>query len=64
MPQNDKKSNAGSEAPIAAGGGVTVPIFAKREPYEALDDLMCVVESLCPRWPPRGIFRDAGKFRL
>ncbi|MGD9597390.1 MAG: hypothetical protein AB7G76_03345 [Steroidobacteraceae bacterium] len=26
---------------------------AERDPYEALDDLMCVLEELCPRWPPR-----------
>ncbi|MEZ5532117.1 MAG: hypothetical protein R3E69_07020 [Steroidobacteraceae bacterium] len=24
----------------------------ERDPYEALEDLMCVVEELCPRWPP------------
>jgi hypothetical protein len=23
------------------------------DPYAALDDLMCVIESLCPVWPVR-----------
>ena len=59
-----QKSTSGSEAPLAAAGGVTVPISSEREPYEVLDDLMSVVEALCPRWPPRGIFRGTGKFLL
>jgi hypothetical protein len=31
---------------------------------EALDDLMSVMEALCPVWPLRGTFRDNGKFLL
>ena len=64
MPRNDQKSSSGSEAPLAAGGGVTVPISSEREPYEVLDDLMSVVEALCPRWPPRENFRETDKFLL
>jgi hypothetical protein len=45
-------------------GGVTGAAVSEREPYEALDDLMCVVEALCPQWPPRGIFQGSGKFLL
>ncbi len=51
-------------APLAASGGVIVIARSEREPYEALDDLMCVVEALCPIWPVRGTFRDTGKFLL
>jgi hypothetical protein len=30
---------------------------ADRDPYRALDDLMEVLEVLCPRWPPRPVAR-------
>lgn len=26
---------------------------ANEDPFQALDDLMVVVEALCPTWPPR-----------
>ncbi len=51
-------------APLSGSGGVTVSVNAEREPYEALDDLMCVVEAFCPVWPERGIFRSGGLFLL
>lgn len=51
-------------APLAASGGVVVIPRSEREPYEALDDLMSVVEAFCPIWPLRGTFRDTGKFLL
>ncbi len=37
-----------------------------RDPFEALDDLMQVVEALCPRWPERESFGDtaASVFKL
>jgi hypothetical protein len=50
--------------PLAASGGVVVIPRSEREPYEALDDLMSVVEAICPIWPLRGTFRDNGKFLL
>lgn len=28
-----------------------------RDPFEALDDLMCVIEELCPAWPERPTFQ-------
>jgi hypothetical protein len=43
--------------PIAADGGIAhVPAVAGRDPFEALDDLMTVIEALCPVWPDREIF--------
>jgi hypothetical protein len=35
-------------APIAGAGGVVTTAHSEREPFEALDDLMSVVEALCP----------------
>jgi hypothetical protein len=35
--------------PFAADGGIThVPAAINRDPFEALDDLMTVIEALCP----------------
>jgi len=46
-----------SEQPLAGEGGITTSPVSKRDPYEALDDLMVVVEALCPRWPSRDTFK-------
>lgn len=34
------------------------------DPYEALDDLMCVIEELCPRWPAQPTGIDGSKLLL
>jgi hypothetical protein len=36
----------------------------KRDPFEALDDLMVVIEALCPKWPPRETFSSSSIFLL
>jgi hypothetical protein len=64
MPQSDQESTTKPIAPLAGAGGIVVPVERSREPYEALDDLMSVVEAFCPRWPPRGIFRSTDRFLL
>jgi len=46
-----------SEQPLAGEGGITTSPISTRDPYEALDDLMVVVEALCPRWPSRDTFK-------
>jgi hypothetical protein len=51
------------EAPIAGEGGVAAPFLDQRDPYQALDELMVVVEALCPTWPPRTA-TAAGVFKL
>lgn len=58
--------NLTANSPLAGpdAGGVAVAADSEREPYEALDDLMSVVEALCPQWPPRGIFQGSEKFLL
>jgi len=38
-----------------------------RSPFDAfaaLDDLMCVVEALCPVWPAKPVTADRGSYRL
>ena len=50
--------------PLVASGGIVATVTSEREPYEALDDLMSVIEALCPRWPPREISSGLGKFLL
>jgi hypothetical protein len=50
--------------PLSAGGGLSSPPTDSRDPFEALDDLMQVVEALCPTWPERPLFPDSGEFKL
>ncbi|HVA54795.1 MAG TPA: hypothetical protein VNI53_03205 [Gammaproteobacteria bacterium] len=50
--------------PLAGSGGLQTPVVFLRDPYEILDDLMTVVEELCPVWPQRTIFSDRDVFRL
>ena len=52
------------EQPLAGDGGVTTAPISERDPYEVLDDLMVVVEALCPRWSPRETFRADGLWLL
>jgi hypothetical protein len=40
------------------------PARPELDPYEALDDLMTVVESLCPVWPDKDIPRVTVGFLL
>ncbi len=37
---------------------------AERDPYQVLEELMCVVEALCPTWPPREISSGSEKYLL
>ncbi len=55
----------GDGQPFAADGGIThVPEATGRDPFEALDDLMTVIEVLCPVWPNRGTFSSADRFLI
>ena len=49
---------------FAADAGLAAPLRTEQDPYRALDDLMVVVEALCPVWPPREGFVDGGKMLL
>jgi hypothetical protein len=49
---------------IASDDGVVAKIECQRDPYETLDDLMTVVEALCPEWPRREPFTGKEEFKL
>lgn len=57
-------SEKSTDAPIVADGGVAPALAAPADPFQALDDLMAVVEELCPVWPPRPIFTNERNNRL
>lgn len=58
--------DVGVEPPIllVADGGAPAVSTGCRDPYEALDDLMMLVEALCPSWPPREGFGSMDNLRL
>jgi aminoglycoside-2''-adenylyltransferase len=41
-----------------------VPAATNRDPFEALDDLMTVIEALCPVWPNRETFSSTDRFLI
>ena len=53
-----------TEQPFAADGGVCRAPTRPEDPFRALDDLMAVVETLCPQWPEREPFDGKGEMRL
>jgi hypothetical protein len=53
-----------AEQPFAQAGGVNLPHATEDDPYRVLDDLMVVVEALCPEWPERELFYTSGKMLL
>jgi hypothetical protein len=57
-------SEKSTDAPIIAGGGVPAPERVVADPYQALDELMAVIEELCPVWPPRPTFTSESNYRL
>lgn len=68
MKSSRKSPDTGSGIPAnahfaAEGGAVYFPPDS-RDPFEALDDLMTVVEALCPRWPERDERTTGSCFRL
>lgn len=57
-------SSKPADQPFANGAGIHAPVAPDEDPYRALDELMAVVEELCPQWPERGVFVDSGKMLL
>lgn len=53
-----------SEHPFIAEGGIAPAGNSPADPFEALDDLMTVIEALCPVWPQREVLPATGEFRL
>jgi len=60
MSSSEKSTNA----PIVAEGGVESPLPVPADPYQALDELMAVLEELCPVWPTRPTFKNESDNRL
>jgi hypothetical protein len=64
MTEIDDKNTPHPNAPLAGGGGVLNTGHSERDPYEAFDDLMSVVEAFCPTWPQRKVLAGKDKFLL
>jgi hypothetical protein len=64
MHEIERKSASESPPLLIGSGGIVAAVTSEREPYEALDDLMSVIEALCPTWPPREISSGIGRFLL
>lgn len=50
--------------PLTSDGCNSESPADSRDPFEALDDLMQVVEMLCPTYPARDTFADSAIFKL
>ena len=59
----NSSDNAGPHL-IVAEGGVPYKANTDRDPFEALMDLMIVVEALCPTWPLRETTKDGDYWLL
>ena len=49
---------------IVANGGVRSVVDPPADGFAALDDLMAVIEALCPTWPQRDNFGSMPEMRL
>jgi hypothetical protein len=63
---NPPEESTPPERPVllVAEGGVHVEDSSERDPFERLDDLMAVVEALCPVRPARPMFGPMRDMRL
>lgn len=52
------------DQPFANEGGMDLPADPVQDPYQTFDDLMAVVEALCPDWPTRELFPNSGRMLL
>lgn len=50
--------------PLTADGGIQASSPDVEDPFARLDDLMQVIEALCPIYPERETFTHAGEFKL
>jgi hypothetical protein len=54
-----------TQQPLVDGAGLPwIADRPARDPFAELDDLMCVVEALCPAWPDRPTFAGSTVFLL
>jgi len=57
-------STATPEPPILIGNVPASAPSHPADPFQSLDDLMVVLEALCPRWPARPPTTDTADMRL
>jgi hypothetical protein len=57
-------SKKSTDAPILAAGGIEWAPRPTPDPFRELDDLMAVVEVLCPIWPTRKVFTHLNQMLL
>lgn len=50
--------------PLTSEGGAETNPTEAADPFSQLDDLMQVIEALCPTYPQRDIFESADGFKL
>lgn len=53
-----------TEPPFVADGGLPYAPSGSTDPFAALDELMRVVEALCPEWPERPPFSANARMLL
>lgn len=61
MPSTKSGTAKADSAHLAVEAGISSAPLDARDPFEAFDDLMKVVEALCPMWPPR---ETSAKFEI
>jgi hypothetical protein len=49
---------------LVAGAGLPAPPSRATDPFAELDDLMVVIEALCPVWPERPLMGPMRDMRL
>jgi hypothetical protein len=57
-------SSKPAESHITGSGGAAPPVSSESDPLKALDDLMAVVEELCPVRTRRDTFKNTCDIRL
>jgi len=63
-PSTESREPVETKHPLSGEGGVVTAVPSERDPFEVLDELMVVVEGLCPEWPQRDVFKKNGLFRI
>lgn len=63
-PRSDAELRAAESSSRSQPPSQPLPSMSARDPYEVLEDLMQVVEALCPVWPEKDLPASSFVFRL